>query len=57
MLWITTLVLAKFGQAQEGCSYGVKKQHKRSRHFLDESSRTALDDGFLLDKDESITEN
>ncbi|KAH3731115.1 hypothetical protein DPMN_057120 [Dreissena polymorpha] len=42
---------------RERLSYGVQKQHKQSRHLLDESSRTALDDGFLLDEDESITEN
>jgi len=40
---------------REWLSYGVQKKHKPSRH--DESSPTALEDGFLLDEDESITEN
>ncbi|KAH3741854.1 hypothetical protein DPMN_048584 [Dreissena polymorpha] len=38
------------------CQYlWVQKKHKPSRH--DESSPTALEDGFLLNEDESITEN
>ncbi|KAH3741066.1 hypothetical protein DPMN_047784 [Dreissena polymorpha] len=38
-------------------SYGVQKKHKRSPHGLHESSPTSLDDVFLLDEDDSITEN